>query len=257
MTRQGMTKKNRDVEGSRGWRKLINTVVQSKGKRIRNEIRVVFLWGGGWGLHERNIGEVRDSRVGKEGRKWVPHPRICTWPNWLATWIIVLYGRRVREASCRVGKFQCCTSILSSSKYVKVNLRLLFKRYGDSMIARASYVTGGVRRQISRVITVRRKLHHTFGIKYLCVMLHLARGSVISESFKTTPEAHPVFCSKCVPLVISQARGIRYVTLTTHPSSSAEFRNEWSCTSTSPTPSRSRQGQLYPHLFTCRSKLIK
>ena len=22
-----------------------------------------------WGLHERNIGEVRDSRVGKEGRK--------------------------------------------------------------------------------------------------------------------------------------------------------------------------------------------
>jgi hypothetical protein len=24
--------------------------------------------GGGWGLHERNIGEVRDSRVGKEAR---------------------------------------------------------------------------------------------------------------------------------------------------------------------------------------------
>ena len=73
-----MTKKNRDVEGSRGRRKLINTVVQSRGKRIRNEIRrVVFLWG--WlGVHERNIGEVRDSRVGKEGRKWVPHPKIRT-----------------------------------------------------------------------------------------------------------------------------------------------------------------------------------
>lgn len=65
-----------------GRRKLINTVVQSEGKRIRNEgRRVVFRWGGS-GVHKRNIGKVRDSRVGKEerntGMKWLPHPKIRT-----------------------------------------------------------------------------------------------------------------------------------------------------------------------------------
>lgn len=38
--------------------------------------------GGGSGEHKRNIGKVRDSRVGKEernaGMKWLPHPKIRT-----------------------------------------------------------------------------------------------------------------------------------------------------------------------------------